>query len=293
MKVTKGKSKQSKNNSLFAINQSRKRIAGKPGSKHFMDPNKVFIGNLPFIATESDVEEFLKVNLGGLQNVESVKIITDWKTGKSKGYGFVQFMEPIFATSAMEMIKGKKIMGRVIRLDQGKKKDDDEKRILFVKKRERADDKTVDVETEDSVIDSALDQVEGLEDRYGDNEMNQENVNDDDDGGDGSELKVFKMGDFDDQNDSLIFGDEMEDDEEFDYDGELDYDDDDDDDDDDEVDGWFEDFYGGNKWEELSEEESKTMNRAQRREAQRMKPKKKLPHKGFGNYVPKTPAPEI
>jgi RNA recognition motif-containing protein len=284
MKVSKGKSKQSKNNSLYAVNQTRKRLAGKPGSKYFMDPNKVFIGNLPFTATASDVEEFLKLNLGGLQNVESVKIITDWKTGKSKGYGFVQFMEPIFATSAMELIKGKKLMGRVIRLDQGKKKDDDERRILFVKKRERLSSDLKDGETEEGVIDAALDEVEGLGDEYSrDDEM----YDDDDD--DDSELRVFQMGDFDDQNDSLIFGDELEDEEDFDDDDNYD---ESDDNDDDEVDGWFEDFYGGSKWEELSEDEAKTMNRAQRREAQRMKPKKKLPHKGFGDYVPKTPPPE-
>lgn len=219
-----------------------------------MDPNKVFIGNLPFDASVDDVKKFLTQKLGNLHNVESVKIISDWKTNKSKGYGFIQFMDPIYATSAMEIIKGKKLKGRVIRLDQGKKKEDDKNRVLFVKKRERKDGDD-DIETEDSVIDGALDEVEAME---------------------GEELQRFTVNDFDNEDDSLLFND-----------------DDDEDDEDDELDGWFEEIYGGSKWEELSEEEAKNMNRAQRREAQRAKPKKKLPHKGFGDYVPKTPPPEM
>lgn len=254
MKISKGKSKHGKGNSIHSLNQQRKRLAGRPGTKHYMDPNKVFIGNLPFDASVDDVKKFLTQKLGNLHNVESVKIISDWKTNKSKGYGFIQFMDPIYATSAMEIIKGKKLKGRVIRLDQGKKKEDDKNRVLFVKKRERKDGDD-DIETEDSVIDGALDEVEAME---------------------GEELQRFTVNDFDNEDDSLLFND-----------------DDDEDDEDDELDGWFEEIYGGSKWEELSEEEAKNMNRAQRREAQRAKPKKKLPHKGFGDYVPKTPPPEM
>lgn len=239
MKVSKGKSKHSKSNSLQTQNQIRKRLAGKPGSKHFMDPNKVFIGNLPFKATTEDVKSFLTQQLGNLHNIESVKIISDWKTGTSKGYGFINFMDPIYATSAIEIIKGKKLLGRVIRLDQGKRKGDDKNRVLFVKKRERRLDDKGDTESEDSVIDGALDEVEALDD-----------------------TDEFSVDDFDDNDDDVIFGEGADEDSEF--------------------DGWFEDIYGGGKWEELSEEEAKNMNREQRREAQRMKPRKKLPHQGFG-----------
>ena len=98
MKVSKGKSKHSKANTLHTMNQHRKRIAGKPGNKHFLDPNKVFIGNLSYDSTAEDVKDFLKTHLGGLHTIESVKIIYDWKTNKSKGFGFIQFIEPMFAT---------------------------------------------------------------------------------------------------------------------------------------------------------------------------------------------------
>jgi len=215
----------------------------------FMDPNKVFIGNLPYKATQEDVKVFLKATLGNLHNVESVKIISDWKTGISKGYGFVQFMDPIYATSAMEIIKGKKLMGRVVRFDQGKEKEDDEKRVLFIKKRERKSLRD-GVDTEDSVIDGALDEVEAMD-----------------------EVEAT-LNDFDTEDDDLLFEDE-------------------DDDEDDLLDGWYEQKYGNKKWEDLSEEEANNLNREQRREAQRLKPKRKKPANGFGDYVAKTPPPKV
>lgn len=245
MKVSKGKSKHSKGNSIHTLNQQRKRLAGKPGTKHFQDPNKLFIGNLPFKATQQDVEDFLRERLGNLHNVQSVKIVKDWKTGISKGYGFVQFMDPICATSALESIKGKKLMGRVIRLDQGKRKESDENRILFMKRRERKSITIGDRDTEEGVINSALDEVDFMDSN-------------------GEEDEEVSSEDFDDDNDDLLFED----------------------DDDDEFDGWFEEVYGGSKWEVLDEEEAKNMNREQRREAQRMKPRKKLPSKGFGTTSP-------
>ena len=266
MKVSKGKSKHSKENTIHTKNQERKRLAGRPGTKMYMDPNKVFIGNLPFTATTDDVKSFLIQTLGNLHNVESVKIIQDWKTGVGKGYGFVQFMDPIYATSAMEIIKGKKLMGRVVRFDQGKKKDDDEKRILFVKKRERVEDEEDGArdDTEESVIDGALDEVEAM---------------DDDDEAD-VDVDKFQINDFDNEDDDLLFGPGAEG-----GDGEED---------DEVLDGWFEEIYGdSSKWEELSEEEAANLNRAQRRDVQRAKPKKRLPAKGFGNYVAKTPVPDV
>ena len=244
MKVSRGKSKNSLANTLESNNRQRIKFAGKPGTKHFMDPNKVFLGNLPYDATAEDVKIFLMEHLGTMRNVVSVKIITDWKTGKSKGYGFIQFMEPMAATAAMEFIKGKKLNGRVIRLDQGRKKDDLSERALFVKKRSR--DRISEGDAEDQVIDNALNEVEDAE--YEEDEQDPENI--------------YTLDDFDDSDDAFLL--------------------DDDDDDDFEFDGSFEEIYGTSKYEELDEEEAKNMNREQRRDASKRKPRKKLPHKGFG-----------
>jgi len=246
MKVSKGKSKHSKGNTIQTNNRIRKRLAGRPGNKHFLDPNKLFIGNLAYDADEDDVKSFLQTNLGTLHYVDSVKIIRDWKTGISKGYGFVNFVEPMYATSAMEIVKNRKLKGRVVRLDQGKRKDSEDDRKLFVKKRMTG---IYDGDEESMVIDNALDDAEkGIDFKDPQDE----------------EFEVT-LDDFDDDDDAMLFSD-----------------DEDDDDDEDEYDGIFEEIYGMSKREELDEEEAKDMNRSQRREAAKRKPRKKLPRKGFG-----------
>jgi len=258
MKVSRGKSKINKSNTLETVNRARKNLAGKPGTKHYMDPCKLFIGNLPYDATVDDVTDFLKDHLSTLHDVRSIKIVTDWKTGKSKGFGFVQFMDPMFATTAMSIVKGKKLKGRVIRLDQGRKKDDLDNREMFVKKRSRDKGR---LDEEGRVIDGVLDTVEGIDDAGVSVEI----------AADGSkEEAVYTLDDFDDEDDAL-----------------FDDDDDDEFDDDAEFDGIFEQIYGPNKWEDLDEEETKNMNRAQKREAAKRRKRKKLPHKGF-EAAPKT-----
>mmetsp|Transcript_42492 Transcript_42492/g.62071 ORF Transcript_42492/g.62071 Transcript_42492/m.62071 type:complete len:308 (-) Transcript_42492:398-1321(-) len=193
MKVGKRKSKTSsvKGSSISLLNSQRQKTAGRKGTKNFVDPNKVFLGNVPFQATEDDVMKWFGENLGTTNNIESLKIIRDWKTGNSKGYGFVNFMDPICATSAMELLKGRRLMGRALKLSQGQKKKDDN--ILIVKKREKKEEQQQQQskDEESDVIDSALDEIEQID-------------NDDD-------MFLFEGGD--------DYEDYDDDDEEFEYDG--------------------------------------------------------------------------
>ena len=50
---------------------------------------KIYVGNLSFQTTEADVSEMF----GNVGQVESVQIITDRDTGRSKGFGFVQMTD--------------------------------------------------------------------------------------------------------------------------------------------------------------------------------------------------------
>eukprot|EP00578_Thalassiosira_sp_NH16_P023681 CAMPEP_0181083814 /NCGR_PEP_ID=MMETSP1071-20121207/4366_1 /TAXON_ID=35127 /ORGANISM="Thalassiosira sp., Strain NH16" /LENGTH=350 /DNA_ID=CAMNT_0023165513 /DNA_START=482 /DNA_END=1534 /DNA_ORIENTATION=+ len=165
------RNRSSKSSHLIELNNERLQNAGRPGTKKFTDPNKVFIGNLPYDAAESDVmdlfSEHWNVSTEAVgDRIESVKIIRDWRTNKSKGYGFVQFYEPMVATSAMESVnKGKKgwrIKGRRIRLDQGQRKPDElEEMKRKKKKKEKKQLEMVDLDEEGMVIHSALEDVEG------------------------------------------------------------------------------------------------------------------------------------
>jgi len=142
MKVSRGKSKSSRGKgcTIATRNYERMKTAGRRGTKRFIDPNKIFVGNLAYSAKEEDVRNFLNENGVPDAHFVSVKIIRDWRTHESKGYGFIQFMDPIFATSALELIRNKKLLGRVVRLDQGKKKQPET--VYVVKKKDIAEAKT-------------------------------------------------------------------------------------------------------------------------------------------------------
>lgn len=245
MKVSRSKTRSRKDSAFTVINDERKRTAGRRGTKNFVDPTKLFVGNVPFDATESDLLGWFGERLGSTHNVESLKIIHDWKTGKSKGYGFVNFMDPMCATVAMELLNGKKFMGRILRISQGQKAKG--QKLVVVK------DRTEEVEASDkegAAIEEGLDAAEtGV-----------------------GKLETLITLDDSGESDLLLFGDDGVDDDEI-----LGQDDDDDEFD---FDGVFEEMYK-TKYEPLTEEEQ-ALNREKRRELQQARKKRKLPHKGFG-----------
>ena len=95
------------------------------------------------------------------ERIEKIKVIRDWKTGVSEGYGFLMFYEPMVATSALESVRNLKIKGRVVRLDQGKKKDVDEDERLKKKKLKKDKLAKEDLDEEGNIIYSALEEVDG------------------------------------------------------------------------------------------------------------------------------------
>eukprot|EP00736_Rhodelphis_marinus_P005518 Rmarinus@m.22079 len=76
----------------------------------------VFVGNMPYDASESELLDIFKV----AGPVVHVRIMTDHKTGKSKGYGFVEFRDPETARSALRNLNGHEYRGRRLRVDLGK-----------------------------------------------------------------------------------------------------------------------------------------------------------------------------
>ena len=77
---------------------------------------KLFVGNLPFQATEQSLQDmFAQVG-----NVESVAIITDRATGRSKGFGFVEMSTEGEAKKAIEELDGKEFEGRKMFVSEAK-----------------------------------------------------------------------------------------------------------------------------------------------------------------------------
>lgn len=76
---------------------------------------RIFVGNLSFQTTENDLSD-LFVPFG---EVESVSIITDRDTGRSKGFGFVAINDE-GAEKAIAGLNGKEINGRALTVNEAR-----------------------------------------------------------------------------------------------------------------------------------------------------------------------------
>ena len=76
---------------------------------------KIYVGNLSFQTTESDVQSAFEQ----YGTVESVSIITDRDTGRSKGFGFVEMSEED-ANKAIAGLSGSQLDGRALTVNEAK-----------------------------------------------------------------------------------------------------------------------------------------------------------------------------
>ena len=73
---------------------------------------KIYVGNLPWSATEDELREMFAAH----GEVESVSIVTDRDTGRSRGFGFVE-MDDEGAKKAIAAVNGHEMEGRALRVD--------------------------------------------------------------------------------------------------------------------------------------------------------------------------------
>ena len=71
---------------------------------------KLYVGNLSFGASEED----LKKLFSEAGTVQSVKIVTDPYSGRSRGFGFVEMTSDTDAEKAISLINGKAFMERTL-----------------------------------------------------------------------------------------------------------------------------------------------------------------------------------
>jgi RNA recognition motif-containing protein len=76
---------------------------------------KVYVGNLPFRTTEEDLANLFQQ----VGPVESVSIITDRDTGRSKGFGFVS-MGAEDAEKAIAQFNGADFNGRALTVNEAR-----------------------------------------------------------------------------------------------------------------------------------------------------------------------------
>jgi RNA recognition motif-containing protein len=74
---------------------------------------KLYVGNLPFSATEDEVNELFSQH----GTVHSVALINDRETGRPRGFGFVE-MDDSAAQAAIQALDGHEMDGRNLRVNE-------------------------------------------------------------------------------------------------------------------------------------------------------------------------------
>ena len=83
-------------------------------------PKSIYVGNLPWSATEEEVQGIFQP----YGNVLSVKLISDRETGRARGFAFVEMEEASAGNAAIEALNGKETDGRTLRVNEAKPKED-------------------------------------------------------------------------------------------------------------------------------------------------------------------------
>ncbi len=74
--------------------------------------NKLFVSNLAWEVNDEKLAEIF----GSFGKVINASVILDKMTGKSRGFGFVEFEKPEEAKEAMDKMNGVLVMGRSLRI---------------------------------------------------------------------------------------------------------------------------------------------------------------------------------
>ena len=77
---------------------------------------KIYVGNLSFQTTETEITQAFS----GFGPVESVSIITDRDTGRSKGFGFVEMADQADASKAIHALNGTELGGRSLTVNEAR-----------------------------------------------------------------------------------------------------------------------------------------------------------------------------
>jgi len=78
--------------------------------------SKIYVGGLPYSATESQLNELFATH----GTVQSARVITDKFTGQSRGFGFVEMSTAEEAQAAIAALNGSQLGGRTLTVNEAK-----------------------------------------------------------------------------------------------------------------------------------------------------------------------------
>ncbi|KAL3635204.1 hypothetical protein CASFOL_019751 [Castilleja foliolosa] len=88
------------------------------GNDDVLEPGRLYIRNIPYSATEEELEE----HFSKYGTVSQVHIVIDKETRSVMGYGFVLFAVPESAARALEDTEGSSFQGRVLHVEPAKQR---------------------------------------------------------------------------------------------------------------------------------------------------------------------------
>ena len=83
-------------------------------------PAKLYVGNLSFNTTETDLQDLF----AGVGPVQEVIIMQDRMTMKSRGFGFVTMVENADAQKAIDKFHGQQVDGRALTVNEARPKEE-------------------------------------------------------------------------------------------------------------------------------------------------------------------------
>jgi RNA recognition motif-containing protein len=85
-----------------------------------MASQNLFIGSLAYATTDDSLKAFFET----IGPVVSARVITDRDSGRSKGFGFVEFEKDEDNQKAVDQLNGKELDGRTINVSLARPKED-------------------------------------------------------------------------------------------------------------------------------------------------------------------------
>lgn len=89
-----------------------------------MAQQNLFIGSLAYATTDDSLKAFFEE----IGEVASARVITDRESGRSKGFGFVEYVSDDDNQKAIDQLNGKELDGRPISVTLAKPKEDHPRR---------------------------------------------------------------------------------------------------------------------------------------------------------------------
>ncbi|MCC6589605.1 MAG: RNA-binding protein [Bryobacterales bacterium] len=78
---------------------------------------RLYVGNLPFKATEGHIQDFFAAS--GVA-VDAVTVVRDKFTGEARGFGFVDINDSAAGDAAIQACNGRDLMGRTLVINEAR-----------------------------------------------------------------------------------------------------------------------------------------------------------------------------